>query len=650
MRNIFWRAGLAALACYGMATVTLAQAPATTTATLANETPDHFDVKTDSWDYVRRDVMIPMRDGTRLFTVILVPKGAAHAPIILSRTPYGAASRFSKNSSAHLADVIDSDPARDATLDGGYIRVVQDIRGKHGSEGDYVMTRPLKGPLNPTDVDHATDTYDTIDWLVKNVPETNGKVGIIGISYDGFTSLMALFHPHPALKAAIPINSMVDGWMGDDWFHNGAFRQDSLTYAHDQQATRGSGTSWWHDDYDSYSEWLQAGSAGDMAKKHGLDSIGFVQKLFAHPAYDSFWQNQAIDKLLVKEGLSVPTMLVHSLWDQEDIYGNMAVYKALHAKGANPNLYLVMGPWFHHQQRLDGSSLGAIKWGSDTALYFRRHMVKPFFDHFLKDGAPAMSIAPVTAFETGTNEWHDLKSWPMGCASGCAIEQKPLYLTPKFGLSFNQPAASQPGYEDYVSDPAKPVPFIPRPVNTSGANGSRWSHWLVSDQRDAASRTDVLVFTSDVLKEPMKVAGEPIANLIASTTGTDGDFVVKLIDVYPPEDGYDPGMGGYQLAVSMDILRGRYRDSFSTPSPIPADKPTKFRFALPNVNHVFLPGHKIMVQVQSSWFPVYDRNPQTYVENIFLAKPEDYKKATIKVFDAGANASFVELPVVKTSR
>jgi len=645
MKHLFWRAGLAAIACQLMATAALAQP-----ATLANETPAHFVEKTDSWDYVRRDVMIPMRDGTKLLTVILIPKGAKHAPIILSRTPYGAASRFDRNHSAHLADVINSDPARDATLDGGYIRVVQDIRGKHGSEGEYVMNRPLKGPLNPTEVDHATDTYDTIDWLVKNVPETNGKVGIIGISYDGFTSLMALFHPHPALKASIPINAMVDGWRGDDWFHNGAFRQDSLVYAQMQQATRGSDIPWWTDQYDTYSAWLETGSAGDMAKKHGLDDIGFVQKLFAHPAYDNFWQEQAVDKLLVKEGLTVPTMLVHSLWDQEDIYGNMAVYKALHTKGANPNLYLVMGPWYHHQQRLDGSSLGAIKWGSDTALYFRAHLVKPFFDHFLKDEAPAMSIAPVTAFESGTNEWHDLKSWPLGCASGCSIEQKPLYLTAKGGLSFQAPAASQPGYEDYVSDPAKPVPFIPRPINTAGPNGARWSTWLTSDQRDAASRTDVLVFTSETLKEPVKVAGEPIANLIASTTGTDGDFVVKLIDVYPPEDGYDPEMGGYQFAVSMDILRGRYRDSFSSPSPIPADQPTKFRFALPNVNHVFLAGHKIMVQVQSSWFPLYDRNPQTYVENIFLAKPEDYKKATIKVFDAGDKASFVELPIVKTGK
>jgi len=305
-----------------------------------------------------------------------------------------------------------------------------------------------------------------------------------------------------------------------------------------------------------------------------------------------------------------------------------------------------MGPWYHHQQRLDGSSLGAIKWGSDTALYFRTHLVKPFFDHFLKDEAPAMNIAPVTAFESGTNEWHDLKSWPLGCASGCSIEQKPLYLTAKGGLSFQAPAASQPGYEDYVSDPSKPVPFIPRPVNTAGANGQRWSTWLTSDQRDAASRTDVLVFTSDVLKEPVKIAGEPIANLIASTTGTDGDFVVKLIDVYPPQNGYQPEMGGYQLAVSMDILRGRYRDSFSNPSPIPADQPTKFRFALPNANHVFLAGHRIMVQVQSSWFPLYDRNPQTYVDNIFLAKPTDYQAATQQVFHAGATASAIWLPVV----
>jgi uncharacterized protein len=623
--------------------------PAVSEVIVTNETPANFVAKVAGFDYTKREVMIPMRDGVKLQTVILVPRGASRAPILLSRTPYGAASRISKATSAHLSALLgNSDAADDAILNGGYIRVLQDIRGKHGSEGDYMMTRPLQGPLNPTNVDHSTDTYDTIDWLIKNIPETNGKVGILGISYDGFTSLMALVHPHPALRAAIPINAMVDGWMGDDWFHKGAFRQDSLTYIHSQQATRAADVPWWTDHYDDYDTWLNAGSAGDMAELHGLEQVGFARKVMNHPAYDEFWQDQALDRILAKQGVTVPTMLVHSLWDQEDIYGNIAVYKALKAQPADTsNLFLVIGPWFHHQQRLDGSAIGAIRFGSDTAEYFREHLLRPFFDHYLKDEAPPLGIAPVTAFETGTNRWQSLNSWPSGCDSGCAIDHRKLFLQSGGNLRFA--ASGEAGANDaYVSDPAKPVPYIPRPIHIGGDEGAgSWQTWLVSDQRDVAARTDVLSFSSAVLKEPLKISGEPIANLIAATTGTDGDFVVKLIDVYPDQVGRDPKMGGYQLMVAADILRGRYRDSFSNPKAIPADQKQVYRFTLPTSNHVFLPGHRIMIQVQSSWFPVYDRNPQTYVDNIFFAKPGDYKKATVKIFDGGTNASFVDLPVVQ---
>ncbi len=635
---------LASAVCVDVSSVRVAAAA----DTLLSETPSTFVPRVETFDYVQRDVMIPMRDGVKLKTVILIPRGAQRAPILLSRTPYGASARISRNSSAHLSAVIDSgDVVDDAVVNGGYIRVIQDIRGKHGSEGDYVMTRPLQGPLNPTSVDHATDTYDTIDWLVKNTPESNGKVGILGISYDGFTSLMALVHPHPALRAAVPINAMVDGWMGDDWFHNGAFRQDGLTYFHNQEATRDSSLEWWSDHYDDYETWLSAGSAGDMAHLHGLEQVGFTAKVMQHPAYDAFWQDQALDKILAKQGVTVPTMLVHSLWDQEDIYGNIALYKALQAQhAASAPLFLVLGPWYHHQERLDGSRVGAIEFGSDTAAYFRLNILRPFLDHFLKDEAPSLEVAPVTAFETGTNRWLSLPAWPLGCASSCTIDHKKIYLQSAGGLSFA--ATSVAGFESYVSDPAKPVPYLPRPIHISGEAGqTSWQTWLVSDQRNVASRTDVLSFSTPALKQPLKISGEPIANLIASTTGTDGDFIVKLIDVYPDEVGRDPKMGGYQLMVSTDILRGRYRESFSNPKPIPADKPQVFRFALPTANHVFLPGHRIMVQVQSSLFPIYDRNPQTYVDNIFFAKPGDYKKATIKVFDGGQAASFVDLPVVE---
>jgi uncharacterized protein len=632
--------------------------PAMSDQVLPNESPADFSPKVESFDYTQREVMIPMRDGVKLQTVILIPRGAQRAPILLTRTPYGASTRITKNASAHLAALIDStDAADDAVLSGGYIRVVQDVRGKHGSEGDYIMTRPLQGPLNPTGIDHSTDTYDTIDWLVKNIPETNGKVGILGISYDGFTSLMALVHPHPALRAAIPINAMVDGWMGDDWFHKGAFRQDTLSYIHGQEASRGSTIEWWTDHYDDYDTWLSAGSAGEMARRHGLEQLGFAAKVMNHPAYDEFWQDQALDKILAKQGVSVPVMLVHSLWDQEDIYGNIALYKALKAgQSDTANLYLVIGPWFHHQQRLDGSAVGPLRFGSDTAEYFRKSLLRPFFDHYLKDDAPPLGIAPVTAFETGMNRWQSLPTWPSGCGSGCTIQWRRLYLQSGGTLRLSASAdgaadhSGAAGFESYVADPAKPVPYLPRPIHIGGEEGATsWQTWLVSDQRDVAARTDVLSFATPVLKEPLKISGEPVANLIASTTGSDADFVVKLIDAYPDEVGREPKMGGYQLMISADILRGRYRDSFSNPKPIPVDQKQLFRFALPTANHVFLPGHRIMVQVQSSWFPLYDRNPQTYVDNIFFAKPGDYKKATIKIFDGGSSTSFIDLPWVQST-
>jgi hypothetical protein len=652
------RAGAPALLCSTL--LALAGVwPAMADEPLPSETPASFVPRVEKFDYTKREVMIPMRDGVKLKTVIIIPRGAKRAPILLTRTPYEANSRIGTNSSAHLDSLLDSnDVADDAVLNGGYIRAMQDVRGKHGSEGGYVMTRPLRGPLNPTAVDHSTDTYDTIDWLVKNIPETNGKVGILGISYDGFTSLMALVHPHPALRAAIPINAMVDGWMGDDWFHKGAFRQNSLTYIHDQEATRGSDLSWWTDHYDDYDSWLSAGSAGDMARLHGLEQLGFAEKLMMHPAYDQFWQDQALDKILAQQTLAVPVMLVHSLWDQEDIYGNIALYKALKAQQPGlADLYLVIGPWFHHQQRLDGSAIGQIRFGSDTAEYFRKHLLRPFLDHYLKDEPPPLHIAPVTAFETGTNRWQELNAWPSGCNSGCRLQTEKLYLQSggnlRLGTESDASVPARPrtagDFESYVADPAKPVPYIPRPIHIDGQEAEkRWQTWLVSDQRDVASRTDVLSFSTPQLTQALKISGEPIANLIASTTGSDGDFVVKLIDVYPDELGREPNMGGYQLMVAADILRGRYRDSFSNPKPIPSDRAEVFRFALPTSNHVFLPGHRIMVQVQSSWFPLYDRNPQTYVENIFFAKPGDYRKATIKIFDGGSAVSFVEVPVVRT--
>src|SRR6266478_4966035 len=378
--------------------------PPAAQATLPSETPAKFEPLTASFDHIRRDVMIPMRDGVKLHTVILVPKGAKGAPILLTRTPYNATDLTSHATSSHFGPILSGyDNATDVIVEGGYIRVVQDVRGKYDSEGDYMMNRPLHGPLNPTPVDHSTDTYDTIDWLVKNVPESNGRVGILGISYDGFLPLMALVNPHPALKVAVPMNPMVDGWMGDDWFHNGAFRQQNMSYIFEQ--------------------------------------MGFWKKILDHPSYDDFWSEQAVDKVLAAQPLKVPVMLVHSLWDQEDIYGAIAVYKAIKPKDAtNDKVFLVMGPWHHGQEIEDAASLGAIRFGSDTGTYFRRNILRPFLDHYLKDDAPASNVAPVTAFETGTNTWHSLQSWTP------TPQTKPLSRHPGLKLSFTAPAKSDAAF------------------------------------------------------------------------------------------------------------------------------------------------------------------------------------------------------------
>jgi putative CocE/NonD family hydrolase len=640
MKYASW--GLCGVCWAGILAAQTAQYPA-----LPSEIPAKFAEATDSFDYSKREAMIPMRDGVKLHTVILLPKGAHGAPILLTRTPYDANGLTSHAQSSHLGPILQGyDNATDVIVEGGYIRVVQDVRGKHGSEGDYVMNRPLHGPQNPTPVDHATDTYDTIDWLVKNVPESNGKVGLLGISYDGFLPLMALVNPHPALKVSVPMNPMVDGWRGDDWFHNGAFRQmGSLDYINGQESSRGSDAKWWSGYYDDYDLYLQGVSAGAVARAHGLEQLGFWRKIVEHPSYDAFWSDQAVDRVLAAEPLKVPVMLVDSLWDQEDIYGAMAVYKAIKPKDTNNDkVFLVMGPWHHGQEIGDGSSLGALRFGSDTALYFRREMLRPFLDQYLKDGALKADVAPVTAFETGTNAWRRLPAWPAGCASGCTIRPTPLYLAADLKLRFRAPDEGGGGFEEYISDPAKPVPFRARPIGDD--KRKTWSQWLVDDQREASGRQDVLAFVSDVLSAPVKISGEPVANLIASTSGTDSDWVVKLIDVYPDEVAGEAALGGYQLMVSADIFRGRYRESLETAKPIAADQPLRYRFNLPTVNHVFLRGHRMMVQVQSSWFPLYDRNPQTFVPSIFWAKPGDYRKAVQRVYHAPGRESYVELPVV----
>jgi putative CocE/NonD family hydrolase len=440
---------------------------------------------------------------------------------------------------------------------------------------------------------------------------------------------------------------MIDGWMGDDWFHYGAFRARNVDWFTSQMTAKGAGTNVPRRNFDDYENFLRAGSFGDFAKAAGLEQMPAYRKITEHPAYDAFWQEQALDGILAQQPLKVPTLWMGALWDQEDIWGAIHAYQAVETKDTANNMnFLALGPWRHSGTNYEQRELGQLKLPGDTATEFRLTVLKPFLDSHLKTGAPRADLAPVTIFETGTMRWGRYPKWPLACAAGCDTASKPLYLTPGLGLSFQKPTNGA-AFEEYVSDPAKPVPYVRRPVRWDDQD--QWRYWLVSDQRHVDGRPDVVTFITEPLKEPLRIAGEPVVNLFASTSGTDSDWVVKLIDVYPDTVPSDVQMGGYQLGVAMDIFRGRYRDSFEKPTAIPAGKVQKYRFDLPPSNHTFLPGHRIMVQVQSSWFPLYDRNPQTFVPNIFFAKSGDYKKATQRIYLTGETASSIELPVVPSN-
>jgi len=611
-----------------------------------SDIPDEWWPVTEDFNHIRLHEMIPMRDGVRLFTVILIPKGFDEPmPIVLTRTPYDALRSTTRNPSPDIAMVL---PVADEPLvRNGYIRVYQDVRGKYKSEGDYITNRPLSGPLNRSGVDHATDTWDTIDWLVSNVPNNNGRVGITGVSYPGFLTLMALFDPHPALKAAIPVAAMVDCWVGDDWYHNGAFRPVMLDYIYRQTASKDSAYEMPLGFFDFYSAVLEAGSTGELGRRYGADRLPAWNRLLEHPEYSEYWQLQAVDRLLATQDVKVPTMTVQGLYDQEDIYGPIASYRALESKDTdNDRNFLVIGPWIHGQSWGDGSNLGAIPLHADTSLQFRESARQAFWDLHLKGVTPDTRIPPVLAFETGTNRWRGYDSWP---PEG-HVEPARIYLQPDGKLSFSQPPADG-GFDEYVSDPAKPVPYRVRPIRPSFTQQdyATWRWWLTYDQRPFSDRPDVLTFTSDVLTEPVTISGEVAAALFASTTGTDSDWVVKLIDLYPPEYPSKPELGGYELMISADILRGRYRESFEAAAPIPPGVVLPYRIRMPHANHTFLPGHRIMVHVQSTWFPVYDRNPQTFVPNIAWAKPSDYRKATQRIYHAADAASSIEVMLNRSS-
>jgi putative CocE/NonD family hydrolase len=606
---VFFIALILASVVWGPATACVAQSAQVTPDMVqtGSDTPAKWEEPHPGYDYEKREVMIPMRDGVKLHTVLLVPKGAKGLPILLERTPYNA-DGFNSDK-PKMRDAVWS--AQREWSDDGYIMVDQDIRGKYGSEGDYVMTRPPIGPLNPTKTDDTTDAWDTIDWLVKNVPESNGRVGMIGSSYDG--------------------------WMGDDWFHYGAFRQVNLDYFTGQSSRRGAGANVPRSGADDYQNFLDAGTAGHWAELNGFEQLPWWHRLSAHPAYDAFWQLQALDKLVVEKPASIPTLWLQGLWDQEDMYGAVHTWEALKAAGHAANNHLVMGPWRHSQVNGSAETLGPLKWKGDTAADFRREMLIPFFDTYLKDRKPTEALAAVLIYNPVENHWDKFADWP-------GVDEKhltPLYLEEKFELGLEKPKG---GEDSYVSDPAKPVPFLTPPVEPNG--GKRWTTWLVEDQRAVGTRTDVLTYETSALEKTVRLEGAPFADLFVKTTGTDADFVVKIIDVYPPAYAEQPELAGYELAISMDIFRGRYRKSFAAPEAIPSGAVEEYRFRLPTVNYVFKPGHRIMVQIQSSLFPLYDRNPQTFVPNIFFAKPEDFRAATMTVEHGPQGTSAVLLPIV----
>jgi putative CocE/NonD family hydrolase len=593
--------------------------------------------------YEHRNVMIPMRDGVRLNTEIFTPKAATAAlPVIYQRTPYGVAA-------GDIAAAGLNRPFKELA-DEGYIFVFQDIRGRHKSEGKFVMQRPLRVAADgPKGIDEGTDAYDTIDWIVKNVPNNNGRVGMLGVSYDGWTTAMALIEPHPALKVASPQASPADMWLGDDFHHNGAFR---LSYGFEyatMMETDKEQTPFKFDTYDTYDWYLRLGSLANVNKNVLKGKIPTWNDFAAHPNWDEFWQKQSIIKY-IKAAPTVPTLNVAGWWDQEDFYGPIAIYLEREKYDAKSNLnFLVVGPWRHGGwNSTEGQKLGNIDFGSATSRYFREKIQAPFFAHYLK-GKGDLNPPEAITFEAGANVWRQYDSWP----PKTGVSPRPIYFAEGGKLSWDKPKAqsSQPKaqFDSYVSDPAHPVPYRARPIQwTYDSRGSGWGVWLTEDQRFVKDRPDVLSYQTDTLTEDVVIAGDVIANIFGSTTGTDADWIVKLIDVYPEDVPNDPKMGGYMFMVSNEVFRARFRDSYEKPKPLTPGQVTPVKYSLRTQSYRFKKGHRIMIQVQSTWFPLIDRNPQTFVLNIFEAKESDFKAASIRVYRSASAASSVTLPVVTT--
>ncbi|MEO8295537.1 MAG: CocE/NonD family hydrolase [Gemmatimonadota bacterium] len=577
--------------------------------------------------YERRELIIPVRDGVHLFAVALIPRDATQPlPVILVRTPFSAAGTF-RTAELPLA-------YRDLGAD-GYIFVVEDIRGRFRSDGEFVVSRAQHDPRNPAGTNESTDAYDTIDWLIKNLTNNNGKVGVLGISYPGWLAALAGVGAHPALKAISPQGLIADAWLGDDFFHQGAFRQSQGTeFAAFIDVNPKSFNFLSIPDYDHYTYYLKHQPLDSLAVAAGVAGLPSWVEFSSHPSYDEFWQAKALQNVLTRP--EVPLLFVGGFWDQEDILGPQIAYRTVEKSDTRDWNNIVLGPWWHGGwARSPGDSLGPIALGSRTGEYFLANVQRPWFNYYLH-GKGDGNFPEAWAFETGENKWHTFAAWPPRNA-----QPRKIFLRENGRISFDPPPARVAEYDSYVSDPARPVPYMTRPDNGEG-----WTTWLEQDQRFVHNRPDVLSWESEPLAEDITIAGDVVAHLFASTTGTDADWVVKLIDVYPDSVPENSRMGGYQFMVNADIMRGRYWKGVSQPTPVSANAVTSFDVDLHQQLYRFLKGHRLMVQVQSTWFPLYDRNPQTFVPNIFHAKAADFRAQEHRVWHTPRYPSHISVLVL----
>ena len=592
-------------------------------------------------DYQRADVMIPMRDGVKLHAIILKPADiSTPLPFLMQRSPYGVDGTTRASFFEYRPEL-----AR-----GGYIYVAEDIRGRFKSEGEFVMMRPLADHSDPKAIDESTDTFDTVAWLLKNVPGNNGRVGVVGTSYPGFLAMMAGIDPHPVIKAISPQAPMIDVWIGDDFFHNGAFRQSyGYDYVLGLESTKESTEVSYGKDRDGkprdgYDFFLERGSFAEAVKKSGAKLLPTWKLFLEHPAYDSVWSSRAVENHL--NTVAVPTLTVGGYYDQEDMYGPQEEYTKLEPHDTSHDNFLVLGPWRHGYWSSSSNHLGNVDYDEPIGNEFRTRIEARFFAHYLKDepnkdesdAKPAFDLENTASFQTGSNTWQRYPHFP-------PIKSEPtsLYLQGSGLLSWSDTTAK--ATTNYVSDPANPVPYRHRPIQPTYSKGSQWYNWLTENQRFVTDRKDVAVWKLPVLKKDLIVTGEVMADIYASTTGTDNDMVVKLIDQYPDNDP-DPKMRGYQLMTNAEIFRGRYLSGYDKPQPLRANSIHEYRYTLHDVDHVFKAGHTVMVEIQSTWFPLYDRNPQTFVANIMTAKPEDYKPATVTIYSDPDHESNLLMPLM----